>query len=107
MTIVRVDDQAWQDVLNIYEFIAHKGTPMSAARVAEKILASTDCLMMFPESGRIRYDIDPSARTVGWGPYLIFYRITRDRRFVDVVRVIDGRRDLPAAFWDVSYLIAA
>lgn len=58
-------------------------------------------LRAFPAMGRARPDfahIDPEIRSIPVKPVIVFYRYLAARRLVEVVRVIDGRRDLGTIF---------
>ena len=107
MAAIWISLEAQEDIDDIHGYIAARGTPLRALHVIGNILKCVERLREFPESGRIRCDVDDGVRTIGWGPYLAFYRVSDDRGIVEVIRVIDGRRDLPTAFSEVSYLVAA
>lgn len=66
--------------------------PQAAARLAERIVASGESLVTYPERGRSTEGARRELLTV-W-PYLIGYRVRGDR--VEIVRVRHGAR-LP---WD-------
>ena len=46
--------------------------------------------------GRERDDLRPGVREIVIYPTVLFYRVSREQ--VEVVRVVDGRRDLGALF---------
>jgi toxin ParE1/3/4 len=50
----------------------------------------------WPEAGRAREEIAPDVRSIAVGWYVIFYRDAAD--FVQILRVLHGRRDLPRQF---------
>ncbi len=54
-------------------------------------------LAHYPAAGPAREDIAPSVRYFPVPPYLVLYRIVADEH-VDIVRVVDGRRDLSSLF---------
>jgi len=49
--------------------------------------------------GRARDEVRPGLRSVVANPHVIFYRVTADE-IAQIVRVIDGRRDIDAVFDD-------
>ena len=49
-----------------------------------------------PLQGRVRDDLGPRLRSIAVGNYLIIYRPTAQG--VEIARVVDGRRDVPALF---------
>ena len=60
-------------------------------------------LVNHPRMGPRRQDIHPAARILLEGPYLILYRTQPDTddgpiSEVEIVRVVDGRRDLTRPF---------
>ncbi|ASG19917.1 type II toxin-antitoxin system RelE/ParE family toxin [Nitrospirillum viridazoti] len=79
--------------------------PAAATRVLRAIGVRIGRLATFPRMGVRRPDIRPSARVLVEGAYLILFETYPDTNDgpverVDIVRVIDGRRDLPALLTD-------
>ena len=50
----------------------------------------------FPESGRSRADLLPGLRSIVIFPTVVFYRLKLET--VEIVRVVDGRRNIAAMF---------
>ncbi len=74
--------------------------PSAATRVVRAIGARIDQLADHPRLGPRRPDIQRAARVLVEGPYLILFETHPDTdeglvEWVEIVRVIDGRRDLP------------
>ncbi len=74
--------------------------PSAATRVVRAIGARIDQLTDHPRLGPRRPDIQRAARVLVEGPYLILFETHPDTdeglvEWVEIVRVIDGRRDLP------------
>jgi toxin ParE1/3/4 len=93
---------ARDDLLDIYEAIALE-QPAAAERIFDRIEAKTELLRTQPRMGGRRRDIRPALRMLVEAPYLILYRIEPDTddgplQSVEIVRVVDGRRDLAALF---------
>jgi toxin ParE1/3/4 len=94
--------QAREDLLVIYEFIG-LGNPAAAERLFTSIEDKAAMLVNHPRMGPRRPDIHPAARILLEGPYLILYRTQPDTddgpiSEVEIVRVVDGRRDLTRPF---------
>ncbi len=74
--------------------------PSAATRVVRAIGARIDQLADHPRLGPRRPDIQRAARVLVEGPYLILFETHPDTdeglvEWVEIVRVIDGRRDVP------------
>ena len=66
----------------------------------DRIEAKTEALSHHPRLGPRRTDIQPRARILVEGPYIILFETHPDTDddpvdWVEIVRVVDGRRDLP------------
>src|SRR6266581_4411233 len=88
--------EADQDLLEIWERLS---LAISSA-IADKQLREIERLCIaisdWPEYGRSREDVRKGLRSVPVGRYVVFYRPTKDA--IEVVRVLDGRRDVDAIF---------
>jgi len=94
--------QAEEDLIGIYSFIA-LDSPAAADRVLARLQASVEMLARNPRIFQRRPDIRPSARILVEWPYLVLYEIHPDSddgpvREVEIVRVVDGRRNLKHLF---------
>jgi toxin ParE1/3/4 len=94
--------QAREDLLVIYEFIGLEN-PAAAERLFTAIEAKAALLVYHPRLGLRRPDIESAARILLEGPYLILYETHPDTddgpiEEVEVVRIVDGRRDLTRPF---------
>ncbi len=90
--------QARQDLLDIYLTIG-LDNPAAAERCFAAMEAKSRLLASHPRLGPRRRDIGTSARLLVESPYLILYETHPDTDQgqvdeVEIVRVIDGRRDL-------------
>jgi toxin ParE1/3/4 len=101
---VRLDwsHAARRDLLDIYLEIAFD-QPAAAERWLDRIEVKTRLLADQPRMGARRSDIRHSMRILVEAPYLILYRTDPDTdegpvRAVEIVRVVNGRRDLGALF---------
>jgi toxin ParE1/3/4 len=77
--------------------------PAGAERYFDRIEAKAELLRSQPRMGVRRPDIRPSMRMLVEAPYLLPYRTDPDTDegpigAVEIIRVIDGRRDLRGIF---------
>ena len=98
MTHIVVTARAERDLEDIWLTIAADST-RAATRVVRAIAARIETLAMFPRMGPQRSDVRPSLRALVHRPYLALYAIHPDSsdiavHVVEIVRIIDGRRDL-------------
>ena len=98
MTRVFRSPAAERDMEEIWLTIAADNPPPRHGRAA--IGARIDQLADHPRLGPRRPDIQRAARVLVEGPYLILFETHPDTdeglvEWVEIVRVIDGRRDLP------------
>ena len=94
--------QARKDLLDIYIVIG-LDNPAAAERLYTAIEAKADALWHYPRLGPRRPDIRPAVRMLVEGPYLILFETHPDTDEgpvdrVEIVRVVDGRRDLTSLF---------
>ena len=94
--------QARHDLLNIYVMIGLE-RPDAAERYFDRIEEKAAQLIDQPRLGVRRRDIHPKARMLVEAPYLILYETipntnTGPIRAVEIVRVVDGRRELASLF---------
>ncbi|HEY5209668.1 MAG TPA: type II toxin-antitoxin system RelE/ParE family toxin [Stellaceae bacterium] len=102
MTEIVITPAAERDLEDIWLAIA-ADNPRAATRIVQAIGSRIDMLGAYPRVGPRRSDIRPHSRILVEPPYLVLYEIRPDaaRRpieTVEIVRVIDGRRDLRTLF---------
>jgi toxin ParE1/3/4 len=95
-------NQARADLFEIYVMIGLE-QPAAAERYFDRIDDKTRLLKSQPRMGARRSDIRPSMRMLVEAPYLILYRTDPDTNegpvgTVEIIRVVDGRRDLSGIF---------
>ena len=95
-------NQARADLLEIYVMIGLE-QPAAAERYFDRIEDKARLLKSQPRMGVRRSDIRPHMRMLVEAPYLILYRTDPDTdegpvRTVEIIRVVDGRRDLSGIF---------
>ena len=94
--------QAEEDLLDIYYFIA-LDNPEAADRILVGLQSRVEMLARNPRLCQRRPDIRPSTRVLVEGPYLVLYETHPDPdegpiNAVEIVRIVDGRRNLKNLF---------
>jgi plasmid stabilization system protein ParE len=85
------------DLRSIEEYITERSGRIRAEMVIGRIGETIRVLAFMPGMGRKRADLD-NAHAFPASPWLIIYRPLSDLDGIRIIRVIDGRRDLPATF---------
>jgi plasmid stabilization system protein ParE len=85
--------RAIRHLVSLREFIA-KGSEQNAARVAERILDAIELLQTQPEMGRPRRVLGTRELVVPGTPYIIPYRVRRER--LELIAVFHGRQNWSA-----------
>jgi toxin ParE1/3/4 len=88
--------EAEADLLEIWRWGAVRFSPDTADGHLRDIQRAARDLTDTPFSGRSRDDLRPGLRSRVVYPTVVFYRV--GSRSIDIVRVIDGRRNLAAIF---------
>jgi toxin ParE1/3/4 len=94
---VRYSRRAREDLLDIWLYIARQNSEAAADRVFDRIEDACRILARHPELGPARPEIADEARSLVVQRWLALYRLTADG--VQIVRVIDGARDLKRMDW--------
>jgi toxin ParE1/3/4 len=94
--------RAERDLEDIWLTIAAHDT-RAATRIVRDIAAKLELLTIFPRMGTRRPDIRPGMRVMVRRPYLVLHAIYPDADdvaidTVEIVRIVDGRRDLRRLF---------
>jgi len=93
---------AREDLIEIYTYIG-LDSPSAAERIFDAVRSKVEMLADFPRLGVRRPDIRTSTRLLVQGPYLILYETHPDSdegriEVVEIVRIVDGRRNLKNVF---------
>lgn len=70
----------------------------AADRLLDTLEQGFRLIAQYPEIGPQRDDLAEGARLLLRSPFLIAYRIDHAGATIDIIRVVDGRRDLAALF---------
>jgi toxin ParE1/3/4 len=92
-----VSRRADADLREIWRYIA-SDNPAAADRVLLRIDAKLQILRRFPQVGALRNDIRRGMRMLIEGNYLLLYEYDSRKDEVDLIAVIDGRRELSGLF---------
>ena len=95
MNQYRVSAAARSDLDDIWLYIGYDN-PNAADKYVRAIVSRFPKLASMPHMGRERPELSPSLRSFVVGHHVIFYRLFDGG--VEVVRVLDGVRDLPPLF---------
>jgi len=83
--------RASRDLEEIVRYIA-QDSPAAAEKWLESIFARFDSLAAAPLMGRKRDDLRSGYRSIVFGQYVVFYRVTKSQ--VWIAHVLHGKRDL-------------
>lgn len=85
-----------QDLLDLFALVAEETGLERAELILHRIHEVLSALADWPGIGRRRDDMDGTPRSFAVPPWLIIYEAQPENRGVQVWRVVDGRRDVPA-----------
>jgi len=88
-----VSRRAEADLRSIWRYIASHN-PDAADRVLLRLDRRLQVLRRYPAIGAPRSDIRPGMRMLVEGNYLLLYAYDTRKDEVDVIAIIDGRREL-------------
>ena len=99
MLEVQLTATADQDLKDIWRGLAEYRLELADQRI-NQIGQKFEMLSRYPFVGRERDDILPDLRSIAVDRLLILYQINQgnDRQIIEIVRVVDGRRDLNRLF---------
>ena len=95
MKKIKVANRAELDLVEIGDFIA-KDSLLNANRFVQKLRKNFITLKRQPHIGRSREDLSPGLRSIYFGRYVIFYRISEN--YIEIARVIHSARDIKRLF---------
>jgi toxin ParE1/3/4 len=92
-----ISRRAEQELRQIWRYIAAEN-PAAADRLLLRIDTKLQVLRDFPGIGTLRDDIRPGLRMLVEGNYLLLYEYAAANGTVELISVVDGRRDLGTLF---------
>jgi toxin ParE1/3/4 len=93
-----LSDQARNDLRSLESYIAERDGEARAAAVRTKLDRAMRNLASMPRMGSRRSYLKPKQRAFPVPPWTIYYEPLAEGEGVNIVRIIDGRRNLPAIF---------
>jgi toxin ParE1/3/4 len=90
--------EAIADLEAIWDFYAEAAGQTTAEKVVRQIAETCRMIGEHPLIGRSRDEVRPGLRSLVSHPNVIFYRVRND--IPEIVRVLDGRRDIDSIFLD-------
>jgi toxin ParE1/3/4 len=89
--------EAEADLADIWDYYAGVAGRRTADKKIRAIGETMRLIEDHPYGGRGRDDVRLGLRSIAASPHVIFYRVTPDN-VAQIVRVLDGRRDIEAIF---------
>jgi toxin ParE1/3/4 len=89
--------EARADLTDIWNYYADVAGRRTADNIVRGIGEACRLIEDHPYGGRSRDEVRPGLRCIVASPHVVFYRVTGEG-VAQVVRVIDGRRDIDAIF---------
>jgi toxin ParE1/3/4 len=94
---VRLTEDAEQDLIDIYRYIALHDSAENADHVLDQLESLCSRLTDLPERGHVPLELDrigvTNYREVYFKPYRVIYETIRQDVFIHCI--LDGRRDMP------------
>ena len=90
--------EAISDLLDIEAFLTEREGRDRALTVIARLHRAMTSLSDYPGIGRRRREFRGEPQSYAVQSWIIFYRPNAGRTAVEIIRVIDGRRDLSAIF---------
>jgi toxin ParE1/3/4 len=92
-----ISHRAEDELRAIWRYIA-ADNPDAADRLLLRIDAKLQMLRAFPVIGPARDEVRPGCRMLVEGSYLLLYEYDAPNDAIEVVAIVDGRRDLSDLF---------
>jgi len=89
--------EALADLSDIWDYYAQAASRQTADSIIRAIGNAVRLLEDHPYGGRTRDEVRPGLRSIAASPHVVFYRVIANE-IAQIVRVIDGRRDIDAIF---------
>jgi toxin ParE1/3/4 len=90
--------EARADLSEIWNYYASAAGRQTANKIVHEIGQACSLLQGYPFAGRARDEVRPGFRSIAAAPHVVFYRVRNG--IAEIVRVLDGRRDLDTIFTD-------
>ena len=93
----RLSALAERDLEEIWSYVAEDASPATADRLIDALIDQFELLAGQPRMGRLRPEFGEGVRSFTVENHVIYYRHDRD---VLIARVLHGRRDQTAAWFE-------
>ena len=90
--------EALADLDHIWDYYVGAAGPDVANNILVEIGRAITVIIDHPLAGRARDEIRPGLRSMVANPHVVFYRVVNERP--EIIRVLDGRRDIDEIFAD-------
>jgi toxin ParE1/3/4 len=90
--------EAIDDINHLWDYYLRTAGHATADKIMREIAKAVASIDDFPLAGRARDEIRAGLRSLAAPPRVVFYRLKEDRP--EIVRVLDGRRDIEEIFSD-------
>ena len=96
---VQWSSDALTDLSEIWAYYAEIAGQPTADKIVRNIGEKCRFIEAYPFGGRARDEVRQGLRSMAARPYVVFYRVMEETP--EIVRVLDGRRDIDEIFADV------
>jgi plasmid stabilization system protein ParE len=79
----------------LHDWIADDAREGRAEAILRRIHGTIETVATMPGKGRVRHDLPGEPQSFAIYPWLVLYQPLPERDGIIVLRVIDGRRDVP------------
>ena len=86
------------DLDSIWDYYVNAAGRQTADNMIREITQACVLIENHPFAGRTRNEVRPGLRSLVAHPNIVFYRVRNDS--AEIVRVLDGRRDIESIFVD-------
>lgn len=90
--------EAINDLLDLEAFLTEREGRERALSVIARLHRAMTSLSDYPGIGRRRREFKGEPQSYAVQSWIIFYRPNADLTAIEIIRIIDGRRDLSAVF---------
>jgi plasmid stabilization system protein ParE len=89
-----LSDEALRDLSDLDTFLTAREGSDRALAVIARLHRTMSSIAASPGIGRRRHELAGTPQSFAVQSWIIFYRASADRTTVEIIRVIDGRRDI-------------
>lgn len=90
-----LSDEATNDLVSLAEYLKLVGDDTLAEKILTRFYHLFTLLAHWPDIGRTHKELTGYPRSFTMKPWIVFYEQVGDSESVRILRVLDGRRDIP------------